>query len=211
MIVSNAELFSGGHGCPSKRLQALFHVAHRVDAGEADNMEESTRVPQEDISCSECDQDQADLIAARTTHYEREVLYRLCPATGRGIDRDRIPNTRCLLAAPLGALLHVVGFPGVNAMRHMEQCLQALAGTTMTTREKLALLTIIDDFVFGIMPFAKRGATRTSILEVARAQLATGAFPRLKEAFGKGRLPAMPDRFQMGLRALLDLVKGTSE
>jgi hypothetical protein len=38
-------------------------------------------------------------------------------------------------------------------------------------------------------------------------QLATGAFPRLKEAFGKGRPPAMPDRFRMGLRALLDSVK----
>src|SRR5215470_12940986 len=29
---------------------------------------------------------------------------------------------------------------GVNAMRHMEQCLQVLAKTTMTTREKLTLL-----------------------------------------------------------------------
>jgi len=100
--------------------------------------------------------------------------------------------------------------PGVNAMRHMEQCLQALSGTTMSTREKLALLAIIDDFVFG---YALREAATDPKVDVnfAKAQLATGAFPRLKEAFGKGRTPAMPDRFRMGLRALLDTVKENME
>jgi hypothetical protein len=39
--------------------------------------------------------------------------------------------------------------PGVNAMRHMEQCLQALSGTDLTIPEKLTLLAVIDDFVFG--------------------------------------------------------------
>ena len=97
-----------------------------------------------------------------------------------------------------------------NDSMMFQQCLQALAGTTMTTREKLALLTIIDDFVFGYA-LREAGSDPKVDLKFARAQLATGAFPRLKEAFGKGRLPAMPDRFQMGLRALLDLVKGTSE
>jgi AcrR family transcriptional regulator len=99
--------------------------------------------------------------------------------------------------------------PGVNAMRHMEQCLQALAATTMTMREKLALLAMIDDFVFG---YALREAASDPKIDLnfAKAQLATGAFPRLKEAFGKGRPPAMPDRFRMGLRALLDLAGGSS-
>jgi Tetracyclin repressor-like, C-terminal domain len=92
--------------------------------------------------------------------------------------------------------------PGVNAMRHMEQCLQALAGTTMTTREKLALLAIVDDFVFG---YALREAASDPKVDLkfARAQLATGAFPRpslcsrsksdlrvevLRRAAGEGRL-----------------------
>lgn len=39
--------------------------------------------------------------------------------------------------------------PGLNAMRHMEQCLEALANTTMTAKQKLTLLAIVDDFVFG--------------------------------------------------------------
>src|ERR1700722_12585242 len=30
--------------------------------------------------------------------------------------------------------------PGLNAMRHMEQCLEALAGTRMTMQQKLTLL-----------------------------------------------------------------------
>src|SRR5580698_3727118 len=39
--------------------------------------------------------------------------------------------------------------PGLNAMRHMEQCLEALAETSMTGPQKLTLLAMVDDFVFG--------------------------------------------------------------
>jgi len=39
--------------------------------------------------------------------------------------------------------------PGLNAMRHMEQCLQALDGTSLTDQQKLTLLAMVDDFVFG--------------------------------------------------------------
>jgi AcrR family transcriptional regulator len=146
----------------------------------------------------------ADLIAAMDDALMGEVLLPSLPGDWREAltviafrTRDVFLRHPWVLSSMLSAS------PGVNAMRHMEQCLQALAGTTMTTREKLALLTIIDDFVFG---YALREAGSDP-----KVQLATGAFPRLKEAFGKGRLPAMPDRFQMGLRALLDLAKGTSE
>jgi hypothetical protein len=80
----------------------------------------------------------------------------------------------------------------------------------MTTREKLVLLALIDDFVFGYA--LREAATDPKVdLKFAEAQLATGAFPRLKEAFGKGRRPATRDRFPMGLRALLDLVKESSD
>jgi hypothetical protein len=94
--------------------------------------------------------------------------------------------------------------PGVNAMRHMEQCLQVLAKTNMSTREKLTLLATIDDFVFGYA--LREAAVEPKVdMKFVKAQLGSGAFPRLKEAFGKGRPTGMPDRFQMGLRALLDL------
>lgn len=92
--------------------------------------------------------------------------------------------------------------PGSNAMRHMEQCLQALSETGMTAQEKFMLLALIDDFVFG---YALRETAGDSHVDAdwARKQLAGGAFPRLVEAFGEGRLPAMPDRFRVGLEALL--------
>ena len=80
----------------------------------------------------------------------------------------------------------------------------------MTIREKLALLAVIDDFVFGYA--LREGASDPKVdLNFVRAQLATGALPRLKEAFGRGRPPAMSERFQMGLRALLDSVKENRE
>jgi|ERR1700722_6759309 AcrR family transcriptional regulator len=93
--------------------------------------------------------------------------------------------------------------PGLNAMRHMEQCLQALAKTRMTSEQKLTLLALVDDFVFG---HALREAADDSAVdfEFARAQMATGAFPRLAEVFGKGRTPSQIDRFQIGLRLLLE-------
>jgi AcrR family transcriptional regulator len=93
--------------------------------------------------------------------------------------------------------------PGINAMRHMEQCLEALAETSMTKKQKITLLAMIDDFVFGHA--LREAATDPSMdIEFAAAQLATGAFPRLTEVFGGGRVEANKDRFERGLRALLD-------
>jgi AcrR family transcriptional regulator len=93
--------------------------------------------------------------------------------------------------------------PGLNAMRHMEQCLQALAKTRMTSEQKLTLLAMVDDFVFG---HALREAAEDTTIDVefAEAQMATGAFPQLVEAFGKGRTLSQADRFQIGLRVILE-------
>jgi AcrR family transcriptional regulator len=99
---------------------------------------------------------------------------------------------RSMLSAP----------PGLNAMRHMEQCLEALAETSMTGGEKLTLLAMVDDFVFG---HALREAADHSTVdaEFATSQLRSGAFPRLVEVFGDGRIYAQGDRFEQGLRKLL--------
>jgi AcrR family transcriptional regulator len=93
--------------------------------------------------------------------------------------------------------------PGINAMRHMEQCLEALAETSMTKAQKITLLTMVDDFVFG---HALREAANDADIdfEFAAAQLATGAFPRTTEIFGAGRVNANKHRFELVLRALLD-------
>ena len=92
--------------------------------------------------------------------------------------------------------------PGINGMRHYEQCLQALAETSMTTKQKLTLLAMVDDFVFG---HALRETSDASMdLEFAKKQMATGAFPRITEVFGEGKIPIAKDRFKMALRLLLE-------
>lgn len=153
----------------------------------------------------------ADLISVMDDALMGEVLAPSLPANWREALTVIATRTRDgFLRHPWALSSMLSAPPGINAMCHMEQCLQALAGTTMSTREKLALLAIIDDFVFG---YALREAATDPKVDVnfAKAQLATGAFPRLKEAFGKGRPPAKPDRFRMGLRALLDSVKDNIE
>ena len=88
-------------------------------------------------------------------------------------------------------------------MRHMEQCLEALAETHMTNSEKLALLATVDDFVFGHA--LRETANDTAIdTEFAADQLATGAFPRIAQVFAKGRIETRKDRFEEGLQALLN-------
>jgi AcrR family transcriptional regulator len=103
--------------------------------------------------------------------------------------------------------------PGINAMRHMEQCLEALAETSLTAKQKLTLLATVDDFVFG-HALREAGTDAAIDLEFATAQMATGAFPRLAELFRAGRIDAKSDRFERGLQALLDAApiqrKGTS-
>jgi AcrR family transcriptional regulator len=149
----------------------------------------------------------ADLIAVMDDALMGEVLAPSLPANYREALTVIATRTRDVFLRHPWALSSMLSAPpGVNAIHHMEQCLEALAGTTMTTREKLALLAIIDDFVFG---YALREAASDPKVDLkfAKAQLATGDFPRLKEVFGKGRMPAMPDRFRRGLQAILDLVK----
>jgi AcrR family transcriptional regulator len=152
----------------------------------------------------------ADLIAVMDDALMGEILAPSLPANWREALTVIATRTRnVFLRHPWALSSMLSAAPGVNAMRHMEQCLQALDGTTMTTREKFGLLATIDDFVFGYA--LREAATEPKVdLKFVKAQLATGAFPRLKEAFAEGRMLATRDRFQMGLRALLDLVKESS-
>jgi len=148
----------------------------------------------------------ADLIAAMDDALMGEILLPSVPENWRKALTEIALRTRAVfLRHPWALSSMLTAPPGINAMRHMEQCLQALAGTGMTAREKFTLLAIIDDFVFGYA--LREGANDPAMdFSFAKSQLNTGAFPRLVEVFGKGRLPAIPDRFQKGLRVLLDSV-----
>ena len=92
--------------------------------------------------------------------------------------------------------------PGVNAMRHMEQCLMALAETSMTTEEKLMLLATVDDFVFG-HALRESEMNVTMDMDFVREQVATGQFPWIAKLFKHGPVEVKKDRFQAGLSALL--------
>ena len=73
----------------------------------------------------------------------------------------------------------------------------------MTTEEKLTLLALVDDFVFGYT--LRETATEPVVdMDAARKRLATGAFPELAKAFSKDRRLSIPNRFSLGLEAIFD-------
>jgi len=148
----------------------------------------------------------ADLIAAMDDAIMAEVVAPSLPTNWRAA-LVTIATRTCdaLMRHPwaLHSMLSVA--PGLNAMRHFEQCLEALAQTTLTGKDKLTLLATLDDFVFGYA--LREAATERKIdLDFAKAQLATGEYPRLAEVFGEGREPVSSDRFQLGLKLILDMV-----
>jgi AcrR family transcriptional regulator len=144
-----------------------------------------------------------DLIAAMDDALMAEALLPSLPKGWKRAIVEIAKRTHALFIRHPWALSAMLSAPpGLNAMRHMEQCLEALAETSMTGGEKLTLLAMVDDFVFGhaLREAADRSAVDT---EFAVAQLRSGAFPRLVEVFGDGRICAQGDRFEQGLRRLL--------
>ena len=141
-----------------------------------------------------------DLIAVMDDALMGEALLPSIPKDWRRALTEIATRTHDLFLRHPWALVSMLSAPpGINAMRHMEQCLEALAGTSMTAQQKLALLATVDDFVFGHA--LREGSANGAIdVEFAKAQMATGAFPRLAEVFGKGRIPAQRDRFKKGLK-----------
>jgi len=145
-----------------------------------------------------------DLISAMDDALMGEVLLPALPKPWRRAMTEIARKTHAMyLRHPWSLVAMMSATPGLNAMRHMEQCLEALAETPMTAAQKLTLLTTIDDFVFGN---ALRAAAADAVVDrkFAKAQIATGAFPRLKEAFVDARATPDDDRFEKGLKALLD-------
>jgi AcrR family transcriptional regulator len=145
-----------------------------------------------------------DLIAVMDDALLGEALLPKVPKGWQQAMMEIAKHTHALFLRHPWALVSMLSAPpGLNAMRHMEQCLEALAETQMTNGEKLALLATVDDFVFGHA--LRETANDTAIdTEFAAAQLATGAFPRIAKVFAKGRIETRKDRFEQGLQALLN-------
>jgi len=144
-----------------------------------------------------------DLIAAMDDGLMREALL---PSLPKGWQRAMMAIARrthaIFVRHPWALAAMSSAPPGINAMRHMEQCLEALAETSMTNKQKISLLATIDDFVFG-HALRETSTEATVDRDFASAQLATGRFPRLAEVFGGGRMEANKARFDQGLLALL--------
>jgi AcrR family transcriptional regulator len=144
-----------------------------------------------------------DLVAVMDDALMSEALLPAVPRNWKRAITEIATRTHSLFVRHPWALISMQSAPpGLNAMRHMEQCLEALADTSMTAKQKITLLAIVDDFVFG-HALRQAASKRAVDTEFAEAQMASGNFPRVAEIFGGGRIETGADRFQAGLRLLL--------
>jgi AcrR family transcriptional regulator len=144
-----------------------------------------------------------DLVAAMDDALMSELVLTALPKSWKLAIIQIASHTHALLLRHPWALVSMQSAPpGLNALRHMEQCLKALAATSMTAGQKLSLLAMVDDFVFGHALRASAGKTPMDI-EFATVQLATGNFPCLAEVFPRGPIETGESRFRTGLRLLL--------
>lgn len=130
-------------------------------------------------------------------------------------------RTRDVFARHPWALLSMQGAPpGPNAMRHFEQSLEALEQAPLSAEGKLALLQLVDDFVFGhSLRTSEARAWLDGDSSLARSAEAlgqqlfkTGAFPRTAALFAQADSRAVAryrqwlkeERFEGALAAVLD-------
>lgn len=146
----------------------------------------------------------ADLIAVMDDALMSEALLTTVPKKWKQAITEIATRTHSIFLRHPWALVSMQSAPpGLNAMRHMEQCLEVLAGTSMTAKQKLTLLALVDDFVFG-HALREAASEKAVDMEFAAAQMASGNFPRIAEVFGGGQIEIGKDRFQTGLRLLLE-------
>ena len=111
---------------------------------------------------------------------------------------------------------------GPNGLRHIEQSLAAVASLDLSLAQKLELLSIVDDYVFGHCAGLLRGQTQnefdrktaTAIGNAIHQHLDTGDFPHLRALIGtenpitvfarNSSVTTAPHHFDLGLDALLD-------
>ena len=145
-----------------------------------------------------------DLMAAMDDALMSEAILPSLPKDWKQAIGEIAARTHALFLRHPWALVSMQSAPpGLNAMRHMEQCLEALAETSMTAKEKITLLALVDDLVFGHA--LRESASGAEVdMEFASAQMASGNFPRIAEVFAEGRIDSGMERFRLGLGLLLD-------
>lgn len=95
--------------------------------------------------------------------------------------------------------------PGPNSLRHFEQCLEVLDESRLGEAEKLTLLAMVDDFVFGHA--LRETESRTDFSpQLAKSMLADGKFPHVSKTFARGRIGGDEKRLQRGLKAIIGSV-----
>jgi hypothetical protein len=145
------------------------------------------------------------------------------PKAWRPAVRKLATATRATYLRHAWALRSVTGMRvGPNALRHIEQSLQAVAGVDLPIGQKLAILSIVDDYVLGHCASSVRSRgqppldrkTANALSKAMNHSLDEGDYPRLRaligdddpfEAFVKhsGFMTEDP-HFDVGLDALLD-------
>ncbi len=91
-----------------------------------------------------------DLIAVMDDALMGEALLPSLPKDWRRAMTEIAKRTHAVFIRHPWALVAMLSAPpGLNAMRHTEQCLEVLAETSMTAKQKITLLATVDDFVFG--------------------------------------------------------------
>jgi AcrR family transcriptional regulator len=123
---------------------------------------------------------------------------------------------------------------GPNAMRHLEQCLAALAGLGLPAQARLEIITTVDDLVFGNVLRSVESLTRaaaaeadpdlvTAGMEYGRSLLESGEFPQLTAMYTESiREPdqaagpamtedALASEFERALASLLDGIAARME
>ena len=130
-------------------------------------------------------------------------------------------RSRDVFARHPWALLSMQGAPlGPNAMRHFEQSLEAVEEAPMSLEGKLAVLQLVDDFVFGHSLrtaeardwFGGDSSLARSAEALGQQLFKTGAFPRTAALFERAssrdaaphRQWLTEDRFGRALSAVLD-------
>jgi AcrR family transcriptional regulator len=111
---------------------------------------------------------------------------------------------------------------GPNTMRHIEQSLAAVAGTPLSNEEKMELISLVDDYVFGFTLRTDVGEEFTdewieAVSGYLAEQLLTGDFPHVREFVGNddpetvvrriATAATADERFERGLTRLLDGVE----
>jgi AcrR family transcriptional regulator len=180
----------------------------------------------------------ADLIALMHDAILAEILLPHLPGGWREAVSAIARRTRDVLLAHPWSVASLNGAQfGPNAMRHVEQSLEALDALDLDTAEKLTFWGIVDDYVFGSALRTVESLTHAAAAEdnptlladaitFGRQQLATGQFPRLAaldrkhpvlkqvkrdKKSGHPMAAALSIQFEKGLKAILDGLAGSIE